>query len=134
MRKYLIIYLPFLLFLGVHNLLAQGVAVNQFNINQDGSGVKLEWEMQDMNGISEFRIYRKMDTQMDFGYLATIPTNGSTTYSYIDHDAFRTTSTAIITYQLRVVKNGTIYTFDRTFTHSTTAIRQTWGSIKSMFR
>lgn len=134
MKYYLHISILIFLFLGVHSTFAQGVALNRFNIIQDGSGIKLDWEVQDVTGVTEFRVYRKMDAQSDYAYLATIPSNGGTSYNYIDHDVFKTTSSTIVTYQLRIIKYGVAYPFDRTFTHSTTAIRQTWGSIKSMFR
>lgn len=116
------------------SLFAQAPVLNVFNVTNQGTGIRLDWEVQDMTSITEFRIFRKSGSEANFGYVATIPANSTSAYTYTDNDAFRTESTTLITYQLKVVKSGMIFPFERTFTHSTTAIRQTWGSIKSMFR
>lgn len=115
------------------NAAAQGVVLNNFSVNSVASDVKIAWNIQSETGVSEFRLYRKMSTETDYKYVGTIPANGSLSYTYTDDNVFKTEATTI-TYELRVIKNGTMYNFYSTFTHQTSSVQRTWGSIKSMFR
>lgn len=115
------------------NVSAQGVVLTNFTVNSVGSDVRIAWNIQSETGVSEFRLYRKIGNETDSKYVGTIPANGSLSYIYTDDNVFKTESTTI-TYELRVIKNGTMYNFYSTFTHQTSSVQRTWGSIKSMFR
>jgi hypothetical protein len=132
---YKIIGFFFIIFIcfSAKNAVAQGVVLNNFSVNSVGSDVRIAWNIQNETGVSEFRLYRKMSTETDYKYVGTIPTNGSLSYTYTDDNVFKTEATTI-TYELRVIKNGSMYNFYSTFTHQTSSVQRTWGSIKSMFR
>lgn len=112
---------------------AQGVIMNDFKVGLQNGGIQLDWELQNETGISEFRIYRKTGYQTDFEYVATLYANGSLRYAYFDKTAFKNDN-LLITYQLRVIKNGVPSLFHATISQNTTSVQRTWGSIKGMFR
>ena len=126
-------FLLFLSLLGGQSLRAQGVAMNDFKVAMQSSGIQLDWELQNETGVSEFRIYRKVGSQTDFEYVSTQYANGNLRYSYYDKDVFKNDN-LIITYQLRVIKSGVPSMFYATLSQNTTSVQRTWGSIKGMFR
>ena len=107
--------------------------MNDFKVAIQGGGIQLDWELQNETGVSEFRIYRKAGSQTDFEYVSTQYANGTLRYSYFDKEVFKNDN-LIITYQLRVIKNGVPSLFHATLSQNTTSVQRTWGSIKGMFR
>lgn len=112
---------------------AQGVTLTQFSAMPVNEDVTLTWGLQSEAGVSEYRLYRKAASELEYKYVATVYANGAAEYTYTDRNVFKTTGTTI-TYQLRVIRNGSPSYFHTSFTHSTSSITRTWGSIKGMFR
>lgn len=93
----------------------------------------MKWEINDEHQISSYNLYRKYGEQGSFDHISLVKANGTGSYVYLDNDIFKNQSN-LITYELRVVKNGRTYRFQSTLSHNPTAVQRTWGSIKSMFR
>ena len=108
-------------------------SVQSFNLVSEATDVRLQWKVASEEGLSEFRIYRKIGDQGSFDAIATLSANGSLSYEYLDENVFKVEA-KIVTYMLRVIKNGRDYDFYSSVTHSPTSVQRTWGSIKSMFR
>ena len=114
-------------------LLAQGFALDKFEVTPNGADVLLQWETQDEGGVSEYRIYRKFNDDASFEFVATVQTDGSGVYQYLDDDIFKNDA-RVIHYELHAVKGSRIYKFQINLAHNPTSVQRTWGSIKSMFR
>lgn len=113
---------------------AQGVSLSDFEVsNFNGSDIKIDWTIDNESGVSEYRIYRKTGGNSEQKYVGTIYANGSGKYTYYDKDVFKTEATTI-TYELRVIKNGSPSFFYASLTYTTTSVQRTWGSIKGMFK
>lgn len=127
----------FLLFIALawlpSGLHAQGFALDKFEVTPNGADILLQWETQDEGGVSEFRVFRKFNDDFDYEYVATVNTDGSGIYQYLDDDIFKNEA-RIIHYELQAVKGSRIYKFSINLAHNPTSIQRTWGSIKSMFR
>ncbi|MDB4286358.1 hypothetical protein N9933_03565 [bacterium] len=113
--------------------MGQSVVLNHLIVKSEGASVKIEWEIQDESGVTEYQLYRKINEGSQFEFVETIYADGSLTYEYIDDEIFKNDA-KVITYELRVVKNGKTHKFYSTLSHNPTAIQQTWGSIKNMFK
>ena len=114
-------------------LLAQGFTLDKFEVTPNGADVLLQWETKDESGISEYRIYRKFNDDANFEFVATVQTDGSGIYQYLDDNIFKNEA-RIIHYELHAIKGGRVYKFYMNLSHNPTSIQRTWGSIKSMFR
>jgi hypothetical protein len=112
---------------------AQGFALDKFEVTPNGADVLLQWETQDDAGVSEYRILRKFNDDANFEDVATVLTDGSGVYQYLDDDIFKNEA-RVIHYELQAVKGSRIYKFSINLAHNPTSIQRTWGSIKSMFR
>lgn len=134
MFKYLIALLTIFFLFNLQMSQAQGVSLNDFSVSAlNGADIKIEWTIENEAGVSEYRLYRKTGGNAEQKYVGTIYANGSGKYTYYDKDVFKT-ETTIITYELRVIKNGTPSFFYASLTYNTTSVQRTWGSIKGMFR
>ncbi len=111
----------------------QNVLMNYFNINTDGADILLEWEIQSENNVSEYRLFRKMNQNADYDFVATVRATGDLRYQYLDDNIFKTEG-EVIHYELQVVVGNKIQSFQVSVSHNPTSIQRTWGSIKSMFR
>lgn len=131
MTKRILAYLFFLSFLPLSY--GQNVLMNYFNINTDGADILLEWEIQSENNVTEYRLFRKMNQDPDYAFVATIPASGTLRYQYLDDNIFKTTG-VVIHYELQVVVGNKVQSFPISVSHNPTSIQRTWGSIKSMFR
>ncbi len=112
---------------------AQSMNLNHFMAKSEGASVIVKWELQDEAGVTEFKLYRKIDQSGEYELVETLQANGALTYTFMDDDIFKNES-SIITYELHVLHNGQYIKFYTTLSHNPTAIQRTWGSIKSMFK
>ena len=134
MPKYYISFLLFLLLLAFQHLQAQGVSMTDFGVStSNSSDIKIDWTIENEAGVSEYRLFRKTGGSSEQKYVGTIYANGTGKYTYYDKDVFKTEAITI-TYELRVIKNGSPSFFYAALTYSTTSVQRTWGSIKGMFK
>lgn len=133
MPRHLHTILAILLLFSGSYLFGQQVSLKNFDVRSAGASVHLAWGLTSESGVSEYRLYKKLSNESEYVYVATVPATGAGDYSFVDEDIFKN-STLVINYELRVVKNGSIYRYYATLTHNTTSVQQTWGSIKAMFQ
>ena len=132
--KRLLFVLSFFYLMGMAgSVSAQSVLLQDFQISNDGADILLSWDMQSLTGVTEFRLFRRFDTEPMQAHVATILPNGRLKYSYLDDDIFKTEG-LVVHYELHLIVNGETYTYSRSLSHNPTSIQRTWGSIKSMFR
>ena len=133
-RHSLIYIMLFVLFLsGVSFAQGQTVLLNYFTLQADGANVLLEWEMQEEEGIKEYRLFRKFNDEPSLAHVSTLDSKGLFKYKYLDDDIFKNHG-RVIHYELHVVTPTKTHRFYASLSHNPTSIQRTWGSIKSMFR
>lgn len=114
-------------------LKAQALTLDYFNAAPDGSDVLVAFEVPNESGVTNFKIWRKIDNESNYTFLDHIPPTGAMQYQYLDYTIFKDEARNI-SYKLQVYQNGAVYTYYTNILHNPTSVQRTWGSIKAMFR
>jgi hypothetical protein len=112
---------------------AQALTLNYFNAAPEGSDVLVAFQLPTEDGVTNMKMWRKMDQETQFTFLDHITPTGALEYRYLDYTIFKD-EPRTITYRLQVYRNGAVYTYHTTILHNPTSVQRTWGSIKAMFR
>lgn len=126
-------FLAFALVVAANSVKGQALTLDYFNASPDGSDVLVSWEVPDISGITNFKIYRKIDSETTYTFLDEVAPNGQTQYQYLDYTLFKD-NTLSVTYKLLVYKGPMVFTYYASVLHNPTSVQRTWGSIKNMFR
>ncbi len=112
-----------------------GAYIYNFNVTNEGDNIKIEWNTGQESNLKDFVIQRRTAQTSSFTDLATLQPQGSNSYySYVDRAAYKTTDVFFV-YQLKIEDNdGTVTYLQKPISHSISAVKRTWGSIKAMFR
>lgn len=135
MKKRFLQIAVFSLILALSGILSAGAFLNYFNTRSDNGNVIISWQTGQETNVRNFVIERAPfnGTYID---IATIAAKGNnSTYEYVDESAYKTNDQVYI-YRLRIVDNdgSTSYSGLSQVAHSVSGIKQTWGSIKALFR
>jgi dolichyl-phosphate-mannose--protein O-mannosyl transferase len=112
-----------------------GAFVTIFTVSNQGDNIEITWSTSQETNLKDFIIQRKT-YQSDYTDIATIqPKGNNSSYSYIDRAAYKTNDVLYI-YRLKIEDNdGSVsYLEQQSISHSISAVKRTWGSIKAMFR
>jgi hypothetical protein len=112
---------------------AQNLTLNFFHASPNGADVIVAWEVPSEAGITDFRLWRKMNDETQYVLLDQVNPTGALTYRYQDYTVFKDEAKTI-SYKLQVYQNGAVFTYYTDITHNPTSVQRTWGSIKAMFR
>jgi len=110
-----------------------GSALQSMNASPIGSDIQIRWELTSAQGVTSFKLFRKIGTENSFAQITEMQATGDIAYSFIDKTLFRDNA-KFITYRLRIYKGVTFTEHDTFITFSPTSVQSTWGSIKAMFR
>jgi hypothetical protein len=119
-----------------------GAIVTGFRGEPGFNKVTLKWTAEGENNLKVFEIQRALlnqDQELEKNKIAQVDAKGSaltrTEYSYEDNSVFKTTGRTYY-YRLKIVDQDGRFTYSPIITVSPTisSARQTWGSIKAMFR
>lgn len=135
MKKRLIQIAAVSLIFALTGILTAGAFLNYFNTRSDNGNVIVSWQTGQETDVRNFVIERAPfnGTYID---IATVAAKGSnSTYEYADESAYKTNDQVYI-YRLRIVDNdGSVsHSGLSQVAHSVSGIKQTWGSIKALFR
>lgn len=125
-------FLAFALLLICAGVNAQSLSLESFVANPSGADVLLSWELPSEDGVSSFKLFRKIEDE-NYNFVSTITADGGRSYVYLDDAIFKDTPQNI-SYKLQIKKNGVFYTYYTSVVHNPTSVQRTWGSIKQMFR
>ena len=138
MTKRSFLYIAFAL-LGLGSLLHAGAIISSFQGETGYNQVELRWIVAAENNLKGYQVLRSLDSR-DYETLVTIGVKdkgeGERSYSYIDKSVFKQTTHEFY-YKLRMVnEDGSFTDYDKVLRLSPqiSSARQTWGSIKAMFR
>ncbi|MFZ0456305.1 MAG: hypothetical protein WCE54_04600 [Ignavibacteriaceae bacterium] len=113
-----------------------GAYFYDFNVYHDGDNVVITWKTLQENNISEFVVQRSTP-QSSFVDIASIQAKGNNSaYSFTDESAYKTSDLVFI-YQIKIVGNDpgdVTYSKPQSVLQNVSGVKQTWGSIKAMFR
>ncbi len=114
-----------------------GAYVYNFNVSNEGDNIKIEWNSGQETNLKDYVIQRSTaQASTQYSDIATILPQGSNSYySYVDKAAYKTNDVFFF-YRLKIEDNdGTVtYLDNKPISHSISAVKRTWGSIKAMFR
>lgn len=112
---------------------SQNLTLNYFHASPDGSDVMVAWEVPSEAGITDFKVWRKINDETQYVLLGNVPPSGTLSYQFQDYTVFKDEAKTI-SYKLQVFQNGAVFTYYTDITHNPTSVQRTWGSIKAMFR
>lgn len=116
--------------------MAFSFTLQSFTGTLQGREVKLEWKINDENGVSEYEISRKQSSESFFSKVVALTPSQAGNYFYLDNSlSSNTDPSQQINYKLCVkLANGQTQNFYTNVSFYPTAVQRSWGSIKSMFR
>ena len=128
-------YFAFFIFSLFISTLMAGAFLQSFRGYSQGEDIKVEWETGEENNLDHFVIERKTP-ESNYISVSTVQPKGSNSYySFVDESIFKQND-YIFVYRLKIVeKNGqSSVSSSITISLSPSSFKQTWGSIKAMFR
>lgn len=113
-----------------------GAEILNFTGKSENGNIVLKWEVRSESNLRSYVIQRKA-LNGDFADIAIVAPKNETYYSYTDETAYKSFSSSIYKYRIKIVDNNGSATYTKPIdvTHGTiSGIKQTWGSIKALFR
>ena len=121
------------------NLLLAGVTLQYFAAKPMGDGILIEWRTGDESGTAKIEIERSASAPDNFSFIKSVNATGNNSYySFLDNSlsGFARSSGTIYYYRLKFFNSNGTYTYSNSISvvHSISGIKNTWGSIKAIFR
>ena len=107
-----------------------------FTARNDQEAILLEWKTGVEDNLNRFEIERSAANQNNFINIGHISSIGNNSYYYYRDDIGALQNSTIYYYRLKLVDNSGNYVYSNTITvtHIISSVRDTWGSIKAIFR
>jgi len=118
-------------------MLLAGLTLQYFTAKTNSDGIFIEWKTSDEGGTTRFEIERSATNPDNFIYIKTISASGNNSYySFLDNTVNKLESNSIYYYRLKCIQPNSTYTYSNTISvvHTISGIKNTWGSIKAIFR
>ncbi len=126
---------------GIFLLLAIGIIyastdIQYFTAKNEPDAILLEWKTGSEDNLNRFEIERAASDPNNFVQVGTVSAIGSNSYYYFKDELTMTPSPPLYYYRLKLVNNNGSYVYSNTITvtHIISGVRNTWGSIKAIFR
>ncbi len=116
-------------------LFAGSILENFVAVPLDNS-IKLEWDSKQEIDLFEYQIERSA-TGGDFMYIGFLAPQGDNShYTYLDETVFAKITDRTYSYRIKILDKDESYTYSSVIrvTPVLSAARETWGSIKALFR
>ncbi len=113
------------------------VSFHFFTAKSNSDGVLIEWKTGDEDGVSRFEIERSAGSMENFIFIKAINATGNNSfYSYQDNSVSFKMSSSLYYYRLKCIKPDGSFTYSNTISvmYTVSGIKDTWGSIKAIFR
>ena len=115
-----------------------GLTFEYFTGKTNSDGILLEWKTGDESGTVKFEVERSASTPNSFIFVKLINANGSNSYySFQDNGVgFQYNAGSVYYYRLKCFNSNGSYSYTNSITvvHTVSGIKNTWGSIKAIFR
>jgi len=126
-----------IIFLIIAGVAFGSLTFEYFTAKTISDGILVEWKTGDEGGTIKYEIERSAANPNNFMLIKTIGSNGNNSYySYTDTGVDFVKSGSVYYYRLKCINNSGSYTYTNTITvvHTVSGIKNTWGSIKAIFR
>jgi hypothetical protein len=132
------IYILSLAILLAAGILYASTELQYFTAKSEQSAILLEWKTGTEDNLTRFEVERSASNSNNFMKIGDISAIGSNSYYYYRDDiaAFNSTSNTLYYYRLKLVNSNGSSSYSNTIivTHIISSVRDTWGSIKAIFR
>jgi len=110
--------------------------IQYFTAKNESDAILLEWKTGLEDNLNRFEIERSASAPNSFVHIGTINSIGSNSYYYFRDEMLMSPQPPVYYYRLKLVSNTGGYAYSQTITvtHVISSVRDTWGSIKSIFR
>jgi hypothetical protein len=120
-------------------ILFASLILQYFTAKTNSDGVLIEWKTGDEGGTARFEIERSATNPDNFIFIKSNNATGNNSYySYQDNSVnFNPREgSSIYFYRLKCIQPNGSYTYSNTISvvHAISGIKNTWGSIKAIFR
>jgi len=117
-------------------LLWAATELQYFTAKNESDAILLEWKTGLEDNLNRFEIERSASEPNNFMHIGTVTAIGSNSYYYFRDESAAHPVTPIYFYRLKLVDNngGHVYSQTITVTRVISSVRDTWGSIKAIFR
>lgn len=135
MKKFVLFLLTIFIVSSV--MLFADLTIQYFTGKTNSEGILIEWKTGDEGGVSSFDLERSAGNANNFIYITKINATGNNSfYSYQDNSLASKSSSSVYYYRLKCIKPNGSYTYTNNITvvYTVSGIKDTWGSIKAIFR
>jgi hypothetical protein len=120
-------------------ILLASLSLQYFTAKTNSDGILIEWKTGEEAGTARFEIERSASNPDNFIFIKSINASGNNSYySYLDNTVnFKSgEGTSIYFYRLKCIQPNGSYTYSNSISvvHAISGIKNTWGSIKAIFR
>ena len=109
--------------------------IQYFTAKNESDAVLLEWKTGTEDNLARFEVERSASSPNNFINIGNVNAIGNNSYYYYRDEVARM-DPPVYYYRLKLVDNNGnhVYSQTITITHVISSVRDTWGSIKSIFR
>lgn len=118
-------------------LLYAATELQYFTGKNESDSILLEWKTGTEDNLNHFEIERSASEPNSFVNIGSITAIGNNSYYYYrDNTSREMPVVPVYYYRLKIVDNSGNYVYSQTITvtHVISSVRDTWGSIKAIFR
>ena len=125
-----------LLILLAAGLLYAATELQYFTGKNESDTILLEWKTGAEENLNRFEIERSASAPNNYVSIGSVTAIGSNSYYYFRDNTSAQFTGQIYYYRLKLVDNSGNYVYSQTITvtHIISSVRDTWGSIKAIFR
>ena len=127
-----------LLIILVTGLLYAATELQYFTGKNESDSILLEWKTGTEENLARFEVERSASEPNNFVNIGNVTAIGNNSYYYYRDNVTVTNnpSVPIYYYRLKLTDNNNNYVYSQTITvtHVISSVRDTWGSIKAIFR
>lgn len=109
-----------------------------FTAKNESDSILLEWKTGSEENLARFEVERSASEPNNFVSVGSVTAIGSNSYYYFRDETsnMQTPRAPIYYYRLKLVDGSGNYIYSQTITvtHVISSVRDTWGSIKAIFR
>jgi hypothetical protein len=135
MKKSTYIYI-FIILLCTAGVIYSTTVLQYFTARDESDAILLEWKTGVEDNLARFDIERSASNTNNFVNIGHITAIGNNSYYYYRDEVGALNNPSIYYYRLKLVDNSGNYVYSNTITvtHIISSVRDTWGSIKAIFR
>lgn len=117
-------------------LLYAATELQYFTGKNETDSILLEWKTGAEDNLNRFEIERSASEPNNFVNIGSVTAIGSNSYYYFRDNTYLNSSFPIYYYRLKLVDNSGNHVYSQTITVARviSSVRDTWGSIKAIFR